>query len=59
MVSLDRCVGSCQTLDNLPNKTEDVQLKVFNMITRINQYYYQQNIFHMVVIVDLMSKNII
>ena len=40
MVSLDRCVGSCQTLDNLSNKTEDVQLKVFNMTTRINQYYY-------------------
>ena len=39
----DRCNGSCNALDNLhreicvPNKTEDVNLSVFNMITRVNE----------------------
>ena len=40
---LDRCVGSCDTLNDLsnkiciPNKSEDLNLSVFNMITRINE----------------------
>ena len=40
---LDRCVGSCHTLNGLfnkvciPNKTEDLNLSVFNMITVINE----------------------
>ena len=39
---LDRCVGSCNTLSDLsdkgcvPSKTEDLNLSVFNTITRIN-----------------------
>ena len=39
---LDRCVGSCGTLNDLsnkvcvPNKTEDLNLSVFNIITGIN-----------------------
>ena len=39
---LDRCVGSCNSLNGLcneicvPNKTEDVNLSMFNMITGIN-----------------------
>ena len=39
----DRCNGSCNALGNLyreicvPNKTEDVNLSVFNMITRVNE----------------------
>ena len=43
MVKLDRCVGSCNTLNDLinkvcaPNKTEDLNLSVFNMITGINE----------------------
>ena len=43
MVNLDRCDESCITLDDLssrvcvPNKTEDVNLNAFNMITRINE----------------------
>ena len=44
IVSLHRCHGSCNTLDiNLsskigaPNKTEDVNLNVFNMIPGINE----------------------
>ena len=42
-VSLDRCVGSCNTLSDLsykvclPNETEDLNLSVFNMITRMNE----------------------
>ena len=36
---LDRCAGSCNTINDLsnkvcvPNKTEDLDLSVFNMIT--------------------------
>ena len=42
-VKFDRCVGSCNTLNDLsnkvcvPNKTEDLNLSVFNMITGINE----------------------
>ena len=42
-VKLDRCVGSCNTINCLsnkvcfPNKTEDVNPCVFNMKTRINE----------------------
>ena len=43
MVNLDRCNRTCNTLDDpsnricVPNKTKDVNLSVFNIITRINQ----------------------
>ena len=42
-VKLDRCVGSCNTLNDLsnkvcvPNKTEDLNLNVFNMVIGINE----------------------
>ena len=42
-VKLDRCVGGCNTLNDLsnkvciPNKTEDLILSVFNIITGINE----------------------
>ena len=42
-VKLDRCVESCNTLNNLPhkvcvsNKTADLNLSVLNMISRINE----------------------
>ena len=42
-VKFDRCVESCNTLNDLsnkvcvPNKTEDLNLSVFNMITGINE----------------------
>ena len=42
-VNFDRCNGSCNTLDNpsgricVPNKTEDVNLSIFNTIARINE----------------------
>ena len=41
-VKLDRCVGSCNTLNDLPNKVcvpnkiEDLNLSVFNTIIGIN-----------------------
>ena len=41
-VNLDRCVGSCNTLNELsnklcvPNRTEDLNPSVFNMIIGIN-----------------------
>ena len=40
-VKLDRCVGSCNTLNDLsdkvcvPNKTEDLNLSMFNIVTGI------------------------
>lgn len=43
MVNLDRCYGSCNTLDYpskkvfVPNKAEDLSLHVLNMIKRINK----------------------
>ena len=43
-VKLDRYVGSCNTLNDLsnkvcvPNKTEDLNVSVFNMITNIKKY---------------------
>ena len=42
-VKLDRCTGSCNTLNDLSNtvcvsnKTEDLNLGVFNIITGINK----------------------
>ena len=59
IVSLDRWNGSSNTLNNLsnetcvPNKTEDVKIKVFNMVTIvINQ-------FNATVDENLIVKNII
>ena len=43
MVKLDRCAGSCDTLNDLsnkvyvPNKTEDLNLSMFNIITIKNE----------------------
>ena len=42
-VKLNRCVGSCNTLNDLsrkvciPYKTEDLNLSIFNIITGINE----------------------
>ena len=44
VVKLDRCIGSCNTLYDLsskvcfPNRTEDLNISVFNMITGINEW---------------------
>ena len=43
MVKFDKCVGRCNTLNDLsnkvcvPNKTEDLNLSMFSIITRINE----------------------
>ena len=43
-VNLDRCVRSCNTLNDLsnricvPNKTEDLNLHVFSLVTGISEY---------------------
>ena len=43
LVRLNGCVGSCNTINDLsnkahvPNKTKDLNLNVFNMITGINE----------------------
>ena len=43
MIKLDRCVRSCDTLNHFSNKiciqtkTEDLNIRVFNMITEINE----------------------
>ena len=42
-VELDRCFGSCNTINDLsnkvciPNKTGDLNLSIFNMVVGINQ----------------------
>ena len=53
-VKLDRCVGSCNTLNNLsnkvcvPNKTEDLNLSMFNIITgKMNQNFDRRYIMQM------------
>ena len=44
MVNLEKCSGGYNTLDDrssqicVPNKTEDLNLNVFNMITKINEF---------------------
>ena len=51
LVKLDKCVGSCNTLNDLsnkvyvPNKTEDLNLNLFNMITGITESKTLQSIY--------------
>ena len=65
MVSLGRCNGSCNTLDDLSirtcvlNKTEDVNLNVFIVITRINESKALTKHIHVIVNINLMFVNII
>ena len=72
-VKLDRCVGNCNTMtynlsDNtydlsnklcIPNKTEDLNLSIFNIISGINKSKTLKSIFHVNVNVNLMEKNVI
>ena len=47
MVSLHKCSGSCYVVDDLstkicvPSKIKDVNVKLFSMITRMKQKYWQ------------------
>ena len=66
MISLDRCNGRCNTVDDLPakicvpNKTKyEKNVKVFNMITRINKAKKLVNIFHVIVNENLIVQNVI
>ena len=64
-IKLDRCAGSCNTLNDLYNKvfvsneTEDLNLSVFKMITGINKLKKLKIIYHANVNVDLMEENVI
>ena len=62
-VTLDKCVGSCNTLNGIsnkvcvPNKTEDLNLSMFNMIKGINESkILAKYILYADVNVDLMRK---
>ena len=65
LFKLDRFVGSCNTLNNLcnrvcvPNKTEDFNLSLFNMMTQINEWKHLQSIHHVNVNLNLMEENVI
>ena len=60
---LDRCVESCSTLNDLsiklcvPYKTEDLNLSVFNIITRINKSKTLKNYILLSMNVNLMEEN--
>ena len=58
-------MGSCNTLIDLSNKecvsnkTENLNLSVFSMITGINETKHHQSIYHANVTVNLMKENVI
>ena len=64
-VKLDRCIGSCNILNNLSNKvcvqnkTEVLDLSAFNMITGINESKILTKVYHANVNVNLMEQNVI
>ena len=64
-VKLDTCVESFNTLNDLsnkvcvPNKTEDLNLNMFNMITGINELKTLTKHYHVNVNVNLMEENVI
>ena len=64
-VNLDRCVRSCNSLNDLsnevciPNKTEDLNLRVFTWLhEQINQKH-KQSIYHGIVNVNLTVEHVI
>ena len=63
-VYLDKCKGSCNTLDDISNKicvsnkTEDLNLKVFNLITGTNESKKLTNIYHTNINVNSMVGNV-
>ena len=66
MVNINRFNGSSNILDDLsdktcvPNKTNDINLSVFNMITRLNESKtLTKNIRHGNIKVNLMEENVI
>ena len=70
VVKLDRCVGNCNNFNDLsdkicvPNKTEDLNLIVVNMITGINKMHqinqmHQESMCYANENVDVMEENVI
>ena len=65
MVKLDKCIWSCSTLNDLsnkvciPNKTEDLNIHVFNMITNKKWIKILTWKYHANVNVNLMKGNVI
>ena len=63
MISLVKCNISCNVVDDIstkmcvPNKTKDVNIKIFNMITRMQKRW--QNIFHLTVNANLKIQHVI
>ena len=63
-VYLDKCKGSCNTLDDISNKicvsnkTEDLNLEVFNLITGTNESKKLTNIYHTNINVNSMVGNV-
>ena len=64
-VKLDRCVGSCNNINDLsnkvciPNKTEDLNLSMFSMVTGQNDSKILTKTYHTNVNVNLMEENVI
>ena len=64
-VKFDKCVGNCNTLNDLsnkicvPNKTEDLNLSVLNMITGINESKTLGKHISFSANVNLMEENVI
>ena len=64
-VKLDRCVGNCNNINDLsnkvciPNKTEDLNLSIFNMVTGQNDSKILTKTYHTNVNVNLMEENVI
>ena len=65
MVKFDRCVGKCNTLNDLsnklrvPNKTDHLNIHVFNMITGINESKILAKHNHANLNVNSMGENVI
>ena len=65
LVKLDRCAEKCNTFNGLsnkvcvPNKTEDLNLSMFNMISGINESKILTQHYHANANVDLMEKIVI
>ena len=64
-VKLDRCVGNCNNINDLsnkvciPNKTEDLNLSIFSMVTGQNDSKILTKAYHTNVNVNLMEENVI
>ena len=63
-VKLGNCLGSCNTLNDLSNKvcvlnkTEDLNIHVFNMITGKNESKIELKIYHVNVNVNLKEEDV-